>query len=148
VVCKCRLFPTLLCLRCSVQHQVKLPTLPHIIMPVAAIDQNPEDYLRKVNAVNQNKAALRRNVEVMRRFEEELTASVQTAINGLIGYLDTTMNLLRAEKTELAQAVEAAIEEAERCVIQNCCPNTPLAKAICTLTPIKLCLFTYEPTPH
>lgn len=117
-------------------------------MPVAAIDQNPEDYLRKVNAVNQNKAALRRNVEVMRRFEEELTASVQTAINGLIGYLDTTMNLLRAEKTELAQAVEAAIEEAERCVIQNCCPNTPLAKAICTLTPIKLCLFTYEPTPH
>lgn len=108
---------------------------------------NPENYLRKAHTVSQNKAALRRNVEMLGRFEEELTASVQAAVTGLTAYLKTMLEVLQAEKAQLAEAVEAAIGEAEACLSRGFSPETSLAKALWTRTPGELSVFAYVLNP-
>jgi ubiquitin-protein ligase len=117
------------------------------MMPVGAANQSPEEYIRKVNAVNDGKAALLRNLQMMDKCEEEIAISVEAVIRSLAEYRETMLEVVRKEKAELAKAIDAAIEEAESCIVAGCTPSLPLAKALWTLSPEELGLFTYIVVP-
>lgn len=128
--CKCKKTPVLLCNTCLPEHQAKDPFMPHAIMPIAAA-QDPEEYIRKFNAVRKNTDALRQNVQLIEQFEQEFSASVDIVINSIVLYRDSWLERLRTERDKLAATIEPAIQEAESCLAQRTQPTTLLAYDLC-----------------
>lgn len=93
------------------------------------------------------KKVLRRDLELMDRFVEEMNASVEAVISSLSGYRRMMMEVTGAEKVKLAEAAGAAIQEADTCANTGSSPNLPLTKALLALAPEELTLFTYTVTP-
>lgn len=147
VFCSCTSQSALLCSNCIPQHQCKAPTLPHVIIPIAALGMNPEEYVRRGSALNKGKAELRRNVEMMDKCVEELRDSMNAGIEYLAKYRDFLVQRLQAERELVAETVEKVIQEAESCLAQGTLAKTPLAQALCELPAEGFQVFSYTVTP-
>ena len=62
--CRCTDCPTLFCAQCFPHHQSKNRSA-HQAMPVAALRQNPQDYMRKSEVLTRAIAELHKNLERM-----------------------------------------------------------------------------------
>jgi len=104
--------PVLLCSdNCFLAHKAKNDQIPHSILPLAALGQDPDEYKRKFNHLKQGTAELQRNIKVLVQLEE-LTASVDNAVDTLRQYKELWLQWLQTEKAQLAASIDQAIQEA------------------------------------
>ena len=93
--------------------------IPHSILPLAALSQDPDEYMRKFNHLKQGTAELQRNIELLVQFEQELIPSVDRAIDSLNQYKESWSQWLRTEKEQLATSIDQIIQEAQSCLAQT-----------------------------
>ena len=143
--CNCKIPPAFLCdNRCFGDHQGKNPIIPHSNMPIAALNQDPDEYMRKFINLKQGTTELQRNIERLAQFEQELTTSVDRAIYSLNQYKESWSQWLRTEKEQLATSIDQAIQEAQSSLAQNIPPISDLAEALLSLPAEQLQLVSYS----
>lgn len=143
VFCECTSPPTLLCENCFPTHPMKNPTIPHQVMPIAALGQNSQSYIQKFRALTQGAAELRSNVELFQKCKQDFSMTIQSAIDYLTQYRDNVLQQLEAEEKWTSTTIETAVREAESCLAGSLSPRSELGQALLTWTPSTLNLFTY-----
>ena len=138
--CKCTGSPVLFCLDCSIQHSAKNPRIIHQVIPIAALSQSPEEYMRKNDTLTKAAAELRRNVDRMEQCSRDFADMMQKCINYLIEYRSWGLQKLHTEKEELALAVETAIQKATHYLDQGVEPG---GRAMWTVPIEELQVFEY-----
>lgn len=129
--CDCVKPPALFCLDCSVkQHSDKFPRTIHRIIPIAALNQSPEEYQRKSEWLAQATAELRKNLDRIDQFSVEFAEMMQGCIDYCVHYRTWGLQQLQTEKEELQNAIESAIEEVTACVDQCLEPMSPLGQVV------------------
>lgn len=78
-------FP-LFCIDCFTRHRDKHPHILHHTIPIAALGQNLEEYMRKFEALKLGETELRRNVERIEQYCLEFEDLLQTCIQYLAEY--------------------------------------------------------------
>ena len=141
--CKCTGSPTLFCLDCCGQHNAKYPRAIHQAIPIAALSQNPEEYMRKYEALTKAATELRSNVERMEQCSRDFAKMMQNCINYVTEYRDWWLQQLQTEKEALAVAIETAIQEATSSLDQGVEPVSALAQAMWVLPTEELHVFEY-----
>jgi len=84
--CKCTGSPILFCLDCLSSHHTKYPRIIHQVIPIAALNQDPEEYKRKNEALMRAAVELRRNVDKMEQCFTEFGDMMQNCINYMVEY--------------------------------------------------------------
>lgn len=82
--CKCKTTPVRLCYNCCPKHHANNSKIPHVILPIYAMDQDSFDIIQKFEMLKQREEGLRRNLEEIDKFGEDLSVSV----GELIGYFE------------------------------------------------------------
>ena len=78
--CYCTGQHTIFCMQCFARHSAKYPRLFHQLIPIAVLRHNPEEYVRKYEALTEAVTEVRRNVEQIERFAAEFTDMMQNCI--------------------------------------------------------------------
>ena len=130
-------------MQCFPAHHAKYPRTLHQVMPVAALRQDPQEYMRKNQALTKAVAQLQKNLERVEQYCVEFADLMQNCINYLTEYRTWGLQQLQTEKEELALAVETAIQEATNCMDQGVEPVSALGRAMLTLPTEELQVFSY-----
>lgn len=144
--CKCLGTPTLFCLSCIARHHSKYPQAVHQVMPIAAFDQNPEEYRRKSAAHLKAVAALRSNVERMEQFSTDFEGIMQQCLDYLAEYRSRWLGFLQVETEQLRVLIEEAVQECDYCLGKGRQPVNPLAFALWTFPPENLNVINFSVT--
>ena len=116
-------------------------------MPIVALEIGAVEYMRRFEQINKAKAELRENLVRMDQCREEFGNSIDAGIAYFGQYKDWVLQWMQSEKESAKAAFDAAINEADTCLARGSSPIEPMAKAIWTLPPEQLRLFTYTITP-
>ena len=138
---KCTL--TLLCGKCALTHPTKNTRALHQVLPIAELDQNSEEYMRKYETLMKATAELRRNTDKMEQCSTDFADMMQTCINYLTEYRHWWLQQIQTSKEELALAIETAIQEATAYLDQGVEPGSALGKAMWTFSTEELQVFKY-----
>ena len=147
LLCSCSSPPSSLCASCFAKHQTNALLLPHLTMPIAWLDREPEEYAESLGKLKQGKAELRYNLVLMKQCRLDFTQSVNNLIELLSQYRDSFIDWMEKEEQQLSTTVEKAITEAEGCLAQRSAPESSAAHALITLSTEKLRVFNYVFTP-
>ena len=128
--CDCLSPHPLFCKNCPERHTDKYPHALHHVIPIVAMNQNPEEYLQKHHLLEQRKVQLRRNVEQLDHFCFEFDHLMQNCLNYLAEYRRYWGHYMQREREKLVAAVEAAVKETERCLDRGLEPVSALAQAL------------------
>jgi len=139
--------PTLLCSTCLPLHSNKFPLIPHLLLPLVALEQDYRQYEKRVREVRQRREELESNVERMEQCCADISASIEAAVAYLHHYRDVIVQTIRAEQAVVWQLIEAAGQEVETCLAQGTLPVLPLALALWRSSPGQLRAFRYELRP-
>ena len=142
--CKCTDSATFFCLDCCNHHNAKYPFAFHQVLPIAALRQNPEEYMRKYEKLTKAAAEIHRNVDRMEQCSTEFEEAIQNCINYLTEYRSRWLHQLQTDKGELLSAINTAVQEVTACLSQGVEPVSALAQAMWRLAPEELRVFVYE----
>jgi len=145
--CKCVNPPVFFCLSCSGTHIGKSTRAVHYAIPIAALNQNLEEYMRKYEALAQGVAALRKNIEYIEQFSREFDEVMQQCVLYLGEYRAWWLDHLNTEKEQLYTLIEAAVEETTSCLDHGVRPVNGLARALWNFPPEDLQVVNYSVTP-
>lgn len=134
--CKCAFPPISLCSNCIDCHESMQPAIEHPRVTIAAVEK-----------LEEGKRALRRSVDLMEECGKEVALSVDKTVQCLREYKDLWTEFIRAEREKATVLIDAAVEEAEYCLVRKATPITPLAKALCILPAQELLVFQYSVKP-
>ena len=141
--CKCAGTPAFFCMSCFSKHNVKNPRAPHQVLPIAVLNQNPEEYKRRYETLTKASAELRSNVAKMEQCSREFSDMMQHCINSLVEHRTQWLQQLQTNKEELSLAIETAIQEATDCLDQGVEPASALGRAMWTRPTEELQVFEY-----
>ena len=141
--CNCMNSLTLFCSACSGLHNSKYPRAVHYSIPIVALNQDPQVYIHKYEALSKGTTALRRNIEEMENCCREFDELTNKCIAYLAEYRNWWLQRMQAEKEALAAAIEAAVQATANCLDQESEPVSGLAMALWTLSPEELQVFSY-----
>jgi len=144
--CNCLSPPTLFCLDCCGHHNAKYPHIVHYAIPIAALSQNPDEYVRKSEALKNGAMALRRNLDKIDQCCLEFDRMMQGCINYLTEYRSNLLQQMQGDKEVLYTTIEAAVQEANSCLEQGLEPENGLARALWNLPSEQLQVVNYSVT--
>lgn len=141
--CNCLTPPTLFCLDCCGHHNAKYPRIVHNAIPIVALNQNPDEYMRRSEALKKGAAELRRNLELIDQFSRDFDNMMQACISYLAEYRSNWLQNLQKERETLYAVIEAAVGETSDCLEQGLEPGGQLAQALWNLQPEQLQMVSY-----
>jgi len=144
--CRCLGPPTLFCLDCMGRHTAKYSQAIHQVMPIAALNHNPDEYRRKSEALAKAADALRSNVERMEQFCLDFDEIMQQCVNYLTEYRSRWLGFLQTEKEQLRFLIEEAVNECTHCFGEGSQPVNLLALALWIFPPEKLQVVNFSVT--
>jgi len=144
--CPCSDPPSFFCVDCFSTHYAKSPHTVHQTIPIAALGQNPEEYMRRSRAVAKGAAELHRNVELVEQCCRDFEAMLQACSSYLSEYRTWWLQRMQVEKEALAVAIDTAVRETTECLDQGTEPVSPLAQALWTLPSEDLHIVRYSVT--
>lgn len=151
-ICSCGSTPTPLCSQCLTIHSSSNPYEVHTLFPMTALRwmHTPGYMLRLQHRKERSGKAIEELTDNVKRLEYCHTVFVQRVemtIEMLQMYRDQTVEMLGRYKRDLAEAVKAAVEEANEHIFdEEYSAENAITAAILNYNPGKLTLFTYEMT--
>lgn len=128
-------------------HSSKYPRAVHYSIPIVALNQDPQVYMHKYEALSKGTTALRRNIEEMENCSREFDELINKCIAYLAEYRGWWLQRMQAEREAFTTAIEAAVQATANCLDQGTEPLSGLAMALWTLSPEELQVFSYFTTP-